>query len=338
MAAAGALLLAACGGDTATETTVAAAAETTTTQQATPETSAAETTTTTAAETTTSSEAAGSTIDPEIEVLFARVAAAQPTSARYEGTMAMSGSDPDLGAFDFSIPFGGSYDQSTGNTSFSMDMSAMAELAGAETDDELGSAFAAGFLGEMEVRQIGETAYIKFPLFAMMFGAETEWVSMSAEDGEAFQSDFQTMPTPDEMFGAYDGAAGTLEVLETGDVNGAQATHYRLTLDGAAYLAGLSAEERAEVEAEGTIPNGSFPVDLWVTDEGHMVRMMVEIDGTMVDSSAMAPGESFDSMTMTFDVFDIDSGVTIEAPPAADVTPVDDLASGMFGGLEEPES
>jgi hypothetical protein len=48
----------------------------------------------------------------------------------------------------------------------------------------------------------------------------------------------------------------------------------------------------------------------------------MEIDGDSVD---VDPGESFGHMLMRYDMFDLNSNVVIEPPPAEDVTHVDDL-------------
>ena len=89
----------------------------------------------------------------------------------------------------------------------------------------------------------------------------------------------------------------------------------------------LSADERAEAEASGLLAIGVLPIDLWITDEGYLVRMILEIDGT----EAASPEGEFESMKLTFDMYDINRPVVIEVPPAGDVTAVEDLDMGGFG-------
>ncbi len=72
-----------------------------------------------------------------------------------------------------------------------MDMSSFLDSVEIEGDDPFAE-FAAGMLGEIAFRQIGDTAYVKFPFFTAMLGSETEWVSMPADEGDAFASDFET--------------------------------------------------------------------------------------------------------------------------------------------------
>lgn len=319
------MLLAACGGGQggAGSTTSTGGDAPTTTPGDAPGTTEAADPTTTAAPTTTT---APSGADDDAAELFASLQNGEAvTSARMEGAIEMTGLDAAAtGVSEATIVFRSSFDTVTGDTSFVMDMSSMmGDLAG-ETDDPFGG-LAAGMMGEMEVREIGDTVYLKFPLFAAMFGAETEWVSMPAEEGEDFTSDFESMPTdPGQLLDSFDPAGATVETVGTENVNGVDATHYRVELDVSEME--MSAEERAELENSGIWAEGVIPMELWVSDAGHMVRMIMEIDGTGMDLPA---DESFESMTLHYDFFDINGDVTIEPPPASDVTSLEDL-EGMF--------
>jgi hypothetical protein len=317
------LMLAACGGGqegaaststVAPETTMAEAAATTTT---------AADPTTTAAPSTTSTSAAP---EGDAAALFASLQdGTAVASARMEGSIEMSGLDPtETGVSEATILFNTSFDTASGDSSFVMDMSSMMGDLTEETDDAFGG-LAAGMLGEMEVRQIGEIVYLKYPLFTAMFGAETEWVSMPADEGEDFTADFETMPTdPTELIDSFDAAGASVETVGTESVNGVDATHYRLSLDISQME--LTPEEEAELAESGIWGEGVIPMELWVSDAGYMVRMIMEIDGSGLDVPAE---ESFDYMSLRYDLFDINGDITIEAPPAADVTSLEDL-EGMF--------
>jgi hypothetical protein len=320
------MLLAACGGGqggaeststVAPETTMGDAAATTTTAVPDPTTTTAPSTTTTAV---------GATPEGDAASLFASLQdGAAVTSARMEGSIEMSGLDPtETGVSEATILFSTSFDTATGDSSFVMDMSSMMGDLTEETDDAFGG-LAAGMLGEMEVREIGEVVYLKYPLFTAMFGAETEWVSMPAEEGEDFTADFETMPTdPTELIDSFDAAGATVETVGTESVNGVDATHYRLSLDISQME--MTPEEEAELAESGIWAEGVIPMELWVSDAGFMVRMIMEIDGPGMDVPAE---ESFESMSMRYDLFDINGDITIEAPPVADVTSLEDL-EGMF--------
>jgi hypothetical protein len=309
-----ALLLAACGGqDQAQEPTSTTEAVTSTT--ATPDTTVAEpTTTTTEAPATTAPDADNGSLLASLD------ASTEITSGRLEGFIEMTGlDDSETGVSEATILFSTSFN-ATGDSTFLMDMSSF--MGSIETDDsDPFTAIAAGMFGEMEFRQIGETAYVKMPFFTAMLGAETEWLSMPADEGESFANDFQTVPTdPNEMIATFDEQGATVEEVGKETVNGVDATHYRVSLDIQAM--DLTAEERAELAESGIVADGVIPLELWVSEAGFVVRMIMEIDGSGSDAPT---GEQFDTMTFRYDFFDVNGDIVIEVPPASQVTSIDGL-------------
>lgn len=318
--AATALVVVACGS--------AESADTTTTLLPAVSTTVADVTTTTEAPTTTTTEAVteqDSSSSPQLAAIRAAISqSAEVTSGRMEGLVEVSGFVEGTGSLDMSMPFGGSFDTASGNSSFYMDMSAMAAAGGEEIPPEFADMF-----GEMEVRVVDGISYIKYPFFSMMFGAETPWISAPAEEGSDFTSSFTlAQPNdPTEFLEALEDADA--EVTEVGPetVNGVDTTHYRVLFDTAAMFAGLSAEERAELTADGPIPEGEFPMDLWISGDGLVVRYVMEIDGAALADS----DDQFDRMVMTFDLLDLNEPVTIVPPDPSEVTEMDSLGAGFFG-------
>lgn len=265
----------------------------------------------------------------EVDALLASIKTdAELTSARVEGTISVTGlegqeSDPS----EVTLVFSTAFDASTGDSSMLMDTSSV--IAGLPEDSEDPMAeLGAAMLGEMEFRQIGDRAYVRAEFFNMMFGSETKWISMPADDGAEFSTGLESTPTdPHQVLSAYEGAAATVDKFGVETVNGASASHYRISVDATGFMDELSAEERAEVEASGLLAIGVLPIDLWITEEGYLVRMILEIDGT----GAASPEGEFESMKLTFDMYDINRSVVIEAPPAGEVTAVEDLDIGGFG-------
>jgi hypothetical protein len=323
------LALAACGGpQEAAEESTTTAPMPATTEASGPDTTVAEpvSTSSTVAPGATSTTGVSADDDGTDSLLASLDGDAEITSGRIEGSIEMTGLDDSTsGVSEATILFSTSFDSTTGDSSFSMDMSSL--MGGAEPDPEDPFAgMAAGFLGEMEMRQIGDTAYVKFPFFTAMFGAETDWVSMPADEGDEFTSDFEAVPTdPNEFIDQFDEAGASVEVVGTETVNGVDATHYRVLLDMDAM--DLSAAEQAELAESGVLTAGEVPLDLWISSDGYMVRMVMEIDGTGMD---VPPEEQFETMTMRYDFFDINATVVIEPPPASDVTPMEEL-EGAFG-------
>ena len=320
--------LAACSGGTTTEDTTetapptTAVVETTTTVEETTTTTVPETTTTTAGTTTTG--ASGGEGDLSI-IQEAMAQSSEQKPARIEGTMEISGME---GAGDavLEMPFSMSVDNATGNSAIVMDFSGMAELGGAEIPAEFGDLF-----GDFEIRSIDGTDYIKFGFFNTFLGADTEWVSTPSE-GEDVADDFGTSAPndPAQYLDSLSDAEGEVENLGTEDLRGTQVTHYRVLVD-SDYLADLSEEERAELEAQGPLPTGEFPLEVWIDDERTIHRFLMTIDGESVTEESLEGTEAFGSMTMQFDFFDFGGSVEIEAPPADQVTDMESLEGGFFG-------
>lgn len=247
----------------------------------------------------------------------ALVASSNVTSGRMEGVIEVRGLDSSRGITEMVIPFGGAFDNTSGDFSFYMDMSGVAVA-----DDEIPSEIA-GLFGEMEVRQIGDVAYVKFPFFNMFLGADTPWIAMPADESDPIGGFTMTSPgNPSEILGSFEDAGATVEVIGPEIVNGVDSTHYRAVFDTAALLAGATPEERQRLEAQGPIPTDFMPMDVWISDDGLVVRFIMEIDGASVDTE---PGESFDVMFMQYDMFELNSGIVIEPPPRSEVTNVEDL-------------
>lgn len=321
------LLLGACG--TAAEREPSTSTPSSTTTVATTTTTP---TTTTTERATTTTQAQSSEVASLMSTL--RESSAELTSGRVEGTIEMTGMDEaTAGVPEISFFFSTAFDRATGDASFLMDMSSLAgsiDSAELQNSDEPFAGMAAAFLDEIEFRQIGERVFLKFPFFTAMFGAETEWISMPAEEGGEFTDTFETVPSsPTDVLEAYQGASATLEDLGRETVNGLETTHYVLTLN--AEEMDLTQAERQELEDSGLFASGVIPVDIWVSDQGHPVRMILEIDGSGIEAP---PGEQFETMTIRYDMLDINGEVVIEAPPASDVTDIEDLESGFLGGFE----
>jgi hypothetical protein len=320
-----ALIAAACGGsDTASTTTTAGAGATTTT--------AAPATTTTAAPTTTAPETTTTVTETTVaasggDASGLKAAIAQTSeidSARMEGSFQMTGIEAMPGGIEIVMPFSGAFDNAAGAFSFVMDMSGFAAAAG----DEIPPGFEDLF-GEMEIRQIGDTAYMRFGLFGMFLGEDVTWIELPADEaGTAAGSFGAASPgNPAEFLGALEDADADVVEVGPDTVRGVDTTHYMVTFDMEKLLEQATPEERAELEAQGPLPVDRLPMDVWIGEDGLIYRYVMTIDGSTVDA---APGEGFETMVMTFEIFDYGASIDIEAPPADEVTSSDELG-GLFG-------
>lgn len=321
-----ALMFAACGGTSdVADTQPRPDASVTTTAPA--ETTAAPAETTAAPVTTTSAlPAVGAPVKMAVVRSAIEKVAAEPPS-RIEGIIEMAGLDSDFGPIDIRIPFSTSFDLVTGDGHMSMDFSDMAEIM-AEESPELAAVF-----GSFEVRQIGETAYLRFGMLNMMFGVDTEWLAMPAEDGDGFTSGFTSGINPydaTEFLDSLPGTGGELTVIGTDTLNGFEVTHYQALFDLEA-MAELDPDAFAELQESGPIGLEELPMDFWIDDQGRLHRYLFEVDGSEVED--LANDEGFEYMRVQFDFSGFGEKVTVEPPPASDVTDVGDL-TGMFGGFD----
>jgi hypothetical protein len=252
--------------------------------------------------------------------------AAEPPS-RIEGIIEMAGLDSDFGPMDLSIPFSTSFDYATGDGHMMMDFSDMAEMM-AEQAPEFADMF-----GSFEVRQIGDTAYVSFGMLNMMFGADSEWLSMPVEDGEGFTEGFTSGINPydaTEFLDSLPGADGELTAVGTETIRGIETTHYQALFDMEA-MAEFDPDGFAEMQEAGPIGLGPLPMDFWIDDKGRLHRYLFEVDGSEVEE--LANDEDFEYMRVQFDFSGFGERVTIEPPPASDVTDVADLGD-MFTGFD----
>ncbi len=314
-----ALVGAACGGGAEAETTTTSSPLATTSATTEPTTTTTEPTTTTEATTTS---AATSEALESLRASLSRTGEAD--SGRLEGSFEIIGIEGFPGR-SFVLPFSGAFDNGNRNFSFVMDMSSLAGQMG----DEIPEGFE-DLLGDMEVRQIGETTYIKFPLFNMFFGAQTEWVSAPSDEAASATGDFAsaTPSNPSDFLREFEKADGTVEEIGRETVRGVETTRYRVVFDMETLLEQATPEQRAEIEAQGPLPLDELPMDIWTSDDGLVYRYQIDIDGSAVET---APGEGFESMVMTFEMYDYGEPIVIEAPPADEVTDIESL-EGAFGG------
>ena len=346
--AATALVVAACGGEVAVETTAVADVTETTVTTAAPTTAAApEATTTTALETTTTTAAPvlEASVSPQLRRIQAAMAqTTEVPSARMVGDIRIVGIEDFDGEISFS--FEGAFDNRTGDSSFSLDLSSFADVISAQIEaestgtpeDEFGAAFLELFLGlftKFEVRQVGDTVYMNNPMLVSFSGGDTEWIASPADDSDDIASGFlQDSPTtPADLLNPF--RNGNAEVIEIGPelVRGVETTHYQLVYDKESLLESAPAGERAELEEELEQFGDDLVIDVWMDDE-YLYKIFFDIDGTQIESEE---GDSFERMTMTYEIYDYGADIVIEAPPADQVTFVEEeaLSPGLGFGFND---
>lgn len=299
------LVITACGGtdtatdpdtDAATETTAASAVEDT----ATTVTTAA---TTTTAETTTSAPADGGADLAAFRA--AAVDSAEYASGRFEGTLMLAG-QPDLPE-GFTLYIEGAFNGTL--VELKMDMSEALEGAAGTEGLDLES------LGDFsDVRFIfdGETAYMRFPIFALM-GVETDWVELPADeaiDTAGFGGIGDS--TPVDGLAAYLDAGGAVETVGTDRIRGVDTTHFQVLFDVEDFEEFVGDASVADLRASGV---EQLPMDVWIGDDGLIYRYAISYEGLA----------EIDLLSIVYDIYDYGEDVGIQLPDADNVTSMDEL-------------
>jgi hypothetical protein len=239
-----------------------------------------------------------------------------------EGSFIIVGPEGASEGTEMTIAFTGAFDTATGASSFTMNLGdAIAGFPGGEEiPPEL-----EGLIGDMEVRTIGDTAYMRFPFFSSMLGVDTEWISLPAEDAGSATSTFGPSPgNPADLLSAFGGVDADLEEVGREQVRGVDTTHFRFKADIEAMMAAADEDAQAQLDELGA-RGGELPIDFWIGDDGLVHKFSFSVDG------AAAGAESgFEAMTMIWEMFDYGADVGIVAPPADQVSDGSSL-SGVFG-------
>jgi hypothetical protein len=211
---------------------------------------------------------------------------AAPDAARDAGTarLTMTVSMSGAGADDFGFDGHGVVDFVTGASSFEMSM--------------LGMSF--------EMRIVDGSMFMRLPSVARG-SIEEEWIGFPADQPSSEGSIASFAPNGAGMIDALRGV-GDVEELGAEEVNGVQATGYRVTIDVDRALEAASEGDREELRAAVGQLGSEWPMEVWVTDSGLPVRMEM----------SLSPTDLFD-MTMRFDFTDFGVDADIQAPPADDV-------------------
>jgi hypothetical protein len=193
--------------------------------------------------------------------------------------------------------------------------------------------------GEVELVVVdGPVMYAKVPMLAAFLGASTPWVKVDPSE----------MPGGGAGFGAAAGAvqpaaalaliqdALTVESAGTDTIDGVDTSAYRVTLDLVKVLPRLAElspasgheitdADLAEMEA-GLTKAGmrELPMDVWVDGDGYLKQLQLSVDTSKIEGEGSGM-----QLAMTFTFSDVGGTFSIEAPPASQVTDINDLESGF---------
>lgn len=236
------------------------------------------------------------------------------------------------------ITMGGSGALDPQNERFSMtiDFSDLFTALAASEDagpDDL--ALMQAFLGDdpMEIRYVDGVTYINWALFGMLFGSTTPWIAIEDESSASALDSVSSfgggsLASPQEAVEFLQDVWGIEEVgRET--VRGVETTHYRGVIDFETMLGDLAAADVAELEADlggASLSEvfGDFPIEVWIDDNDVMRRLTLEMDFSNFGAAGNSAEDIVGSMFMTYEFFNIGGDISIVAPPASEVSQVDD--------------
>jgi hypothetical protein len=185
-----------------------------------------------------------------------------------------------------------------------------------------------GALGEMELISDGTTLYLRADALTEAAQAPTPWLKADLSTLSPELADLQSLSSgqndPSQALELLRGA-GELEEVGTETIDGTETTHYRGTLDmeKAAEVAPPEAREgvRAAVDqAKQAFGTAEVPIEVWVGSDDLIRRMRFDYP-----FPPQAGGSKDSRLILQMELFDFGEPVVIEAPPADQVTDINDL-------------
>jgi hypothetical protein len=180
----------------------------------------------------------------------------------------------------------------------------------------------------------GSVLYVRAPMLAPFIPATTPWIKVDPASLPGVSHDEFDAATaaanPAAILGAIKGAL-TVEEVGTDTVDGSAATHYRATVDLVKLLpllADMASDDNKPTDAEmqeakdqlSKADLETLPVELWVDADGFLEQMELALDLTTID-----PDQPGTSISLTLTLSDIGEHVSIDVPPASQVTDMTDL-------------
>jgi hypothetical protein len=239
----------------------------------------------------------------------------QAKSARFTGTMTLTGDMGTGRSGPVSISFEGAFDLAAEATSMAMDMSGMTD---ALLEDEPSMAGMGDLFSEpIRIITIGEDSWMQWGFFSMMGVSADQWVQLDPEDAGNLTSDMGAggMGDPTQLLRQLEDADARIEKLGTETVRGVETTHIRAVVDIDSMAETLSPEDRAEFEETFSAGGLSeMPIDFWIGEDGLVYRWSMELD-----NSAMGDAEGLGSVSIVYEIYDYGQEVGIVAPDPAKV-------------------
>jgi hypothetical protein len=177
----------------------------------------------------------------------------------------------------------------------------------------------------------GSVLYLRAPMFASVIPASTPWIKVDPSTLPQNQGGLGAATAavnPAAILGAIKDAL-TVEEVGADAVDGSDTTHYRATVDLVKLLpllADMTPDKPTDAEMQHAkdqlekLGLETLPIDLWVDEAGFLKQVQLSLD-----LSAMNPDDAEASFSLTLTFSDIGEHISIDVPPASQVTDISDL-------------
>jgi hypothetical protein len=172
--------------------------------------------------------------------------------------------------------------------------------------------------GQLEVREVNGIAYLKLPSqLGGAIGGGKPWISIDPSKigaGSALSGLSSLADDPTQSFALLNSASDSVTKVGSESVHGQPSTHYKATINLDKAAAADPQLSASATQLKQTLGTANLPVDVWIDDKGRITRFA---EATSPAGSTAAP-----TVSVSVDVYDYGTPVTVAAPPASDVADV----------------
>ncbi|HEY0559940.1 MAG TPA: hypothetical protein VGD03_06645 [Frankiaceae bacterium] len=172
--------------------------------------------------------------------------------------------------------------------------------------------------GQVAVREVNGIAYLKLPSqLGGSIGGGKPWISIDPSKigaGSALSGLSSLANDPTQSFALLNSASDSVTKVGSESVHGQPSTHYKATINLDKAAAADPQLSASATQLKQTLGTANLPVDVWIDGKGRITRFA---ETTSPAGSTAAP-----TVSVSVDVYDYGTPVTVAAPPASDVTDV----------------
>lgn len=187
----------------------------------------------------------------------------------------------------------------------------------------------------IEIILDGTVVYMKFGLLSSILPGAKPWLkldveSLASQEGvDLSQLQSINQGDPSQIL-EYLRAAGSVEEVGTEEVRGVETTRYKgvIDLDQAAELAPADLRDQVRQSIEQLKKQTGLtelPVDVWIDGDGLPARIQYSFEGSIAAAVTGADTEGFTTI-FSMELYDWGTEVSVEPPPASEVTDISELA------------